>query len=122
MDFFRITEHRIKEAYKNGELDNLPGMGKPLPEDEFAHLPEDLRMAYRIMKNAGFTQEETALKKEMTSIQDLIRQCGNDKEQEELKNELNEKLLKYNGMLSKRGVKTNSSLFKIMNGKLKINF
>jgi len=112
MYFFRITEHRIKEAYKNGEFDNLPGMGKPLPEDEFANLPEDLRMAYRIMKNAGYTQEETALKKEMMSIQDLIRQCKNDKDQEELKNELNEKLLKYNSMLSKRGVKTNSSVFK----------
>ncbi|MGV3466221.1 MAG: DUF1992 domain-containing protein [Heyndrickxia sp.] len=112
MDFFRITEHRIKEAHKNGEFDNLPGMGKPLPPDELANIPEDLRMAYRIMKNAGYTQEETELKKEMMSIQDLIRQCKNDQEQEDLKNELNEKLLKYNGMISKRGVKTNSSIFK----------
>ncbi|MBS4175033.1 DUF1992 domain-containing protein [Bacillus sp. FJAT-49736] len=112
MDFFRITEHRIKEGYKNGDFDNLPGMGKPLPEDEFANLPEDLRMAYRIMKNAGFTQEETSLKKEMMSIQDLIRQCGDNEQQEELTKELNEKLLKYNSVLSKRGVKTNSSIFK----------
>jgi hypothetical protein len=112
MDFFRITEHRIKEAYKNGEFENLPGMGKPLPEDEFANIPEDLRMAYRIMKNAGFTQEESSLKKEVMSIQDLIRQCSNETEKEDLKQELNEKLLKYNSILSKRGIKTNSSLFK----------
>lgn len=112
MDFFRITEHRIKEGFKNGDFENLPGIGKPLPEDEFANLPEDLRMAYRILKNAGYTQEESTLKKEMMSIEDLIKQGGNESEQSGLKNELNEKLLKYNSVLSKRGVKTNSSLFK----------
>ena len=47
----------------NGAFEGLSGFGKPLPKDDAAHVPEELRMGYRIMKNAGFAGEETALKK-----------------------------------------------------------
>ncbi len=76
MDFFSIlSEDRIKKAYKDGEFDHLPGYGKPLPFDDLSSVPENLRMAYRIMKNAGFTDEENQMKKEMLTIEDLIKQC-----------------------------------------------
>ena len=53
-----IAERRIAEAAANGELDNLPGAGKPLELDDDALVPEDLRMAHRILKNAGYAPEE----------------------------------------------------------------
>ena len=53
-----IAERRIEEAIANGELDDLPGAGKPLALDDDALIPEDLRMAYRILKNAGYAPEE----------------------------------------------------------------
>ena len=53
-----IAERRIEEAIANGELDDLPGAGKPLALDDDALVPEDLRMAYRILKNAGYVPEE----------------------------------------------------------------
>ena len=56
MDF--IAEQKIAEAIANGELDGLPGAGKPLALDDDALVPEDLRMAYRILKNAGYVPEE----------------------------------------------------------------
>jgi len=43
-----IAERRIGEAVANGELDNLPGAGKPLELDDDALVPEELRCAYRI--------------------------------------------------------------------------
>ncbi|AND38611.1 MULTISPECIES: DnaJ family domain-containing protein [Cytobacillus] len=113
MDFFSIlSEDRIKKAYKDGEFDNLPGYGKPLPFDDLSSVPENLRMAYRIMKNAGFTDEENQMKKEMLTIEDLIKQCEDQEEKKALQKKLNEKMIRFNSMMSKRRQNTNSSLFK----------
>ncbi len=57
----------------NGAFEGLSGFGKPLPKDDAAHVPEELRMGYRIMKNAGFAWEETALKKELMTVKELLK-------------------------------------------------
>ncbi|WP_409253143.1 DUF1992 domain-containing protein [Bacillus sp. SCS-153A] len=113
MDLFTIlSEQNIKKAYEDGEFDRLPGYGKPLKLEDDSSIPEELRMAHRIMKNAGFSTEENALRKEMLRIEDLIRDCEDQLEKEGLKRDLNEKLLKFNGLMSKKRMNTNSSLFK----------
>jgi hypothetical protein len=53
-----IAEQRIAEAIDRGELSDLPGAGRPLHLDDDALVPEDLRMAFRILKNAGFVPPE----------------------------------------------------------------
>ena len=53
-----IAEQRIAEAVSQGELDNLPGAGQPLDLDD-ALVPEDMRMANRILKNANIPLPET---------------------------------------------------------------
>ena len=54
-----LAERRIEEAVANGELDDLPGAGKPLDlDDEDPLLPGELRMARRILRNAGYSDEE----------------------------------------------------------------
>ncbi|WP_062105708.1 DnaJ family domain-containing protein [Bacillus niameyensis] len=110
--FTDLTEERIRKAYENGEFDNLPGMGKPLPPDSLEGIPKELRMAYKMLKNAGFSPEEMDVKKEIMSIEDLIRKSEDELEAQGLKKELNAKLLQYNSLLSKKGIKTNSSVFK----------
>ncbi len=46
MDFAqRLSEERIKKAMDNGAFEGLSGFGKPLPKDDAAHVPEELRMA-----------------------------------------------------------------------------
>jgi hypothetical protein len=123
MDLFHIiAEEKIKQAIKDGELDRLPGMGKPLKLDDLSSIPEELRMAYRIMKNAGYTEEETDLRKELMTIEDLIKKCENEDEKQSLQKQLNEKLLRFNRLMSKRGVQTNSALFKQYERKLTNNF
>ncbi|AWP38133.1 DUF1992 domain-containing protein [Heyndrickxia coagulans] len=112
MDFIRMTEDKIRKAYEEGQFENLPGYGKPLPKDPLSSVPEDLRMAYRILQNAGFSPEEANLKKELLSIEDLIKQSENEIEKEGLQKKLSEKLLAYNQMLSKKRIKTNSAIFK----------
>lgn len=113
MDFgFIVSEDRIKRAYKDGEFDNLPGYGKPLNLEDLSAVPQELRMAYQLMKNSGFSPEVNKLRQEVMTIEDLIRTCENPEEQEKLTQQLGQKLLKYNKIMSSRGSNTNSAVFK----------
>ena len=78
-----IAERKIKEAQERGELDNLPGQGRPLELEDMRGVPEDLQMAYKVLKNAGFTPEEVALQKEIARTEDLL--AGMSEEQDRLK-------------------------------------
>jgi hypothetical protein len=56
-----LAERRIEEAIERGEFDDLPGAGRPLDLDDLdPSLPEELRLAYRILKNAGMSTAEMA--------------------------------------------------------------
>ena len=56
--FARIAEQRIQEAVARGELDNLSLKGEPIPLEDLSAVPEELRMGYKILKNAGVLPEE----------------------------------------------------------------
>jgi hypothetical protein len=70
----QITETRIQEAIERGELRGLAGEGKPLPLDDDSAIPEELRAAYRILKNAGFLPPELQLRKEVREAEQLLQQ------------------------------------------------
>jgi len=104
MDFMRtIAEEKILEAIRRGELDNLPGAGKPLPPDELDNVPADLRVGFKLLKNAGLIPEEMQLRKEMVTLSDLLAVCRDDEERQKLKRELSAKQLRYQTMLADRG-------------------
>ena len=48
-----LAEQRIAAAIDAGEFDDLPGAGKPLDLDDDPLVPDDLRVAWRLLKNAG---------------------------------------------------------------------
>ena len=97
MDIFaKIAEQRIREAIENGEFDNLEGMGKPLDLSDESCIPEDLRMAYRVLKNAGCLPIELELRKEVMNLRGLINTIDDDQERLRKIRELNFKLLKLN--------------------------
>ena len=66
----KIAEQRIHEAIENGEFENLKGMGKPLDLCDESWIPEDLGMAYRILKNAGCLPAELELRKEVLNLRE----------------------------------------------------
>ena len=70
--FQKIAERRILEAIQEGAFDNLPGAGQPLKLEDDSHVPEDLRVAYKILKNAGFVPKEVLLRKEIAQAEDLL--------------------------------------------------
>jgi hypothetical protein len=76
-----IAERKIQQAIAEGTvLDLSHWKDKPLPPDDMAHVPEDLRMAYRLLKNAGYVPEEVALQKEITCLEQMLTACTDEKE------------------------------------------
>ena len=74
----RIVERRIAEAREAGAFDALPGTGKPLDLDDDRLVPEDVRVAYRILKNAGFVPTELAERKEACDLRKLVGAIAHD--------------------------------------------
>lgn len=102
--FSRLAEQKIEEAVKNGDLDNLSYAGKKLNLDDLSHIPEDLRMSYRILKNAGFIPEEISLRKECVGLFELMSACSSEAEREKYRKTLNEKTLRLQMLLEQRGL------------------
>jgi hypothetical protein len=75
-----LAEQRIREAQERGEFDNLPGAGAPLALDDDALVPEELRAAYRILKNAGFVPPELDARCEIRELEQLLRKIDDDGE------------------------------------------
>lgn len=75
-----IAEKRIEEAQARGEFDDLPGRGRPLEPEDMSHVPEELRMAYKILRNAGCLPPELAERKEINRLVDLLEQCEDEQE------------------------------------------
>jgi hypothetical protein len=67
-----IAEQKIAEAIARGDLSNLPGEGRPLDLVDERLIPEDLRVAYRILKNAGFVPPELETVREIGELERLI--------------------------------------------------
>ncbi|MET3574599.1 DUF1992 domain-containing protein [Bhargavaea ullalensis] len=109
-----LIENAIRKAREEGEFDNLPGRGKPLPKDELEHLPPDIRMAVRILRNSGYDDEAMFVQKEITDLGGRLHHAP-ETEKTELEAAYNKQMKKMNSLLSKKGVRTNSSAFKEYN-------
>ena len=73
-----LADRRIIDAEKDGEFDNLPGAGKPLDLYEDPMIPEDLRMAYRILKNSGYVPPEVHALRELRELERFVEQAEGD--------------------------------------------
>ncbi|GBF32730.1 hypothetical protein DCCM_0926 [Desulfocucumis palustris] len=104
--FSRIAEEKIREAIRNGEFENLPGQGKPLRLDDLSSVPQELRAAYVILKNAGILPEELQLQKDIVSLQKHLDCCYGDEEKTGLRKKINEKMLRFNLLMDKRKSKS----------------
>ena len=77
-EFERIAEQRILDAIARGELDNLPGAGAPLELDDDALVPQEMRLAFRVLRNAGYVPEEVRLRREISDLESIIRHPAGD--------------------------------------------
>ena len=61
----QIAEQRIAKAIEDGTLKIAGWKNKPLPLDDDAFVPDDLKMAYKILKNSGYVPTEVETGKEI---------------------------------------------------------
>lgn len=70
--FDTLAERRIQTALDNGELQGLTGEGKALTLDDDSHIPPELRVGFRILKNAGYLPPALLARQEAVSLADLL--------------------------------------------------
>lgn len=73
--FEGLVEQRIRTAMVDGLFDDLPGKGRPLILDDDSLVPEDMRLAHRVLKNAGYLPEELQLRSRIAAIHEMLEQA-----------------------------------------------
>ncbi|MGE4291129.1 MAG: DnaJ family domain-containing protein [Desulfovibrio sp.] len=74
------AEEAIRKAQREGAFENLEGAGRPLVLDDDALIPPDLRMAYKILKNANCLPPALATQKEIVTALDLLDEMEDEQE------------------------------------------
>jgi hypothetical protein len=96
--FEKIVEERIRKAFQEGEFDDLEGRGEPLVLEDDGTVPEDLRLAFKILKNADCLPPEVELRKEIERTEDLIAAMPDTVEKYRALKRLNFLIMKLNAM------------------------
>lgn len=73
-----LAETHIRSAAERGVFDDLPGAGRPLPEDDARKVPPELRAGYRLLKNSGHLPPEVEQAREIRELRDLLAVADSD--------------------------------------------
>ena len=99
---YTIAERRIAQAIKDGTLNTESWKNKPLPLDEGnAFVPDDLKMAYKILKNSGYLPPEVETRKEVQRLEDLIEKTEDAHQRVRQMKKLNVLLMKLDAQRSR---------------------
>jgi Domain of unknown function (DUF1992) len=78
-----LVEQRIAAAAARGEFDDLSGTIAPQPLDDDAQVPEEVRVANRILTHAGFVPPAVEqlralrdLQTELNAVSDNVSRCS----------------------------------------------
>ena len=96
-------ERRIVEAMERGDFDDLPGYGRPIPERDDSWVPEELRLAYKLLRDSGYLPPEMSLQKEIRTLSDLLARIDDEDERRRLNEAIREQTLRLN-LMWKRAV------------------
>jgi hypothetical protein len=96
--FEKLIESRIKKAQVEGAFEDLPGSGQPLHLEDDRHIPEDLRMAHKVLKNADCLPPEVQLRKEIRTTEDLLAGMTDTVQKYRTIKKLNFLILKLNAL------------------------
>ena len=63
----------LRDAQRSGELQSAASWGKPLDlADGYAQTPEELRMAFKALKDAGFVPPEVETMKQIAALREVL--------------------------------------------------
>ena len=93
MSLENSIEKMIADAIERGEFNDLKGEGKPIDLDAYFNTPEDLRMAYSVLKANEFVPKEVELMNEIADLKAKLRRTTAADERSALTKRLNEREL-----------------------------
>ena len=96
--FDRIIEDRIRRAQQKGKFEDLEGTGKPLIFEKDGHVAGELRLVYKILKNADCLPPEIQLKNEIKRTEDLLSGMEDTAEKYRTLKKLNFLIMKLNSL------------------------
>ncbi len=89
-----VAEQRIREAIDQGLFDNLSYRGRRLALEEDESVPPELRMAFKILRDAGCLPPEVELRREIASLSELLDAVVDPDERRRLRRELADRRLR----------------------------
>lgn len=102
MSIEKFVDEQIRRAIEAGEFDDLAGKGKPIDLRAYFETPEDLRMAYSILKSNNFVPEEVEMLKDIEALKKRLEACSDEAQRSRLKKEITEKTYTFNMLIEKR--------------------
>jgi hypothetical protein len=96
MSPLKAVDAIIEEAVRRGEFDNLPSAGRPVDLSAYFDTPEEVRLAYSILKNTDVLPQEAELLKEISALKEELDVCAEEAGKEKLRREIEKRKLKYN--------------------------
>ncbi len=94
--FTKLVEQRIQAAQRDGAFEDLQGSGKPIEFADDSRIPEDLRLAYKMLKNADYTPPEIEIKKQILKTEDLLDGMPDSRKKYKAIKKLNYLVMKLN--------------------------
>lgn len=101
MSIESAIEEKIRQAIARGEFDNLAGQGKPIDLDAYFNAPEELRMAFSMLRSNHFVPAEIEMLKEIASLKEQIKNAADEEQKQALTKILHEKSLAVTLLLEK---------------------
>jgi signal transduction histidine kinase len=90
-----IAEQRIREAMDQGFFDNSPYRGRRVHLEEDQSIAPELRMAFKVLKDAGCLPPEVELRREIATLSELLDTIAAEgEERQRLRRELHDRRLR----------------------------
>jgi len=102
MSIEKFIDEQVRRAIEAGEFDDLPGKGKPIDLRAYFETPEDLRLAYSILKSNNFVPEEVELLKEIEALKTRLASSSDDEQKDRIKKEITDRTYTFNMLIEKR--------------------
>ena len=98
----RLADSKIRAAMSRGEFDDLRGHGKPLALEDLAGVPTELRMGFKLLRNAGCLPPELEARKEVARLGALVATAGDAGERARLASLRTAAELRYRLLVERR--------------------
>jgi hypothetical protein len=102
MSLEKAVEAIIKEAQERGDFDNLKNKGKPIDLSAYFETPEDVRMAFALLQNAGIVNPQVELLQEIAALKEQLATTYEESQRNRIKKIITEKQLQFDILLEKQ--------------------